>query len=31
MLLKEVYHEDAVICLFRIDAEPGEISGSYNI
>ena len=30
MLLKEVYHEDAVICLFRIEAEPGEISGFYN-
>ena len=30
MLLKEVYHEDAVICLFRIESEPGEISGFYN-
>lgn len=30
MLLKEVYHDDAVICLFRIELSKGEIAGFYN-
>ena len=30
MLIKEVYHDDAVICLFRIELSKGEIAGFYN-
>ena len=30
MLLKEVYHDDAVICLFRIELSKGEVAGFYN-
>lgn len=30
LLLKEVYYDGAVICLYRIDTQEGETSGYYN-
>ncbi|MBO6229465.1 MAG: hypothetical protein J6O50_02780 [Ruminiclostridium sp.] len=30
MLLKEIYYDDAVICLFRLETKVGETAGFYN-
>ena len=30
MLLKEIYHNGAIVCLYRIETSQGETAGFYN-